>query len=147
MPEIHVKESITINRKVGDIYRYWRNLENLPRFISHLGSVEDLGKGHNRWTVETPVGNISWESEIVEDKKNEVIRWRSVPGSGVTNSGSLSLMKKEGGKATEATVELRYRPPGNYDSFLGDEILDFITDGQMKADLMNLKRIMESEMH
>jgi uncharacterized membrane protein len=145
MPEIHVKESITINRTIGDIYNYWRKLENLPRFISHLGTVEDLGSGHNRWTVETPVGNISWESEIVEDKKNEVIRWRSVPGAGVTNSGSLSLMKKEDGKATEATVELRYRPPGNHDSFLEDEILEVITDEQLRTDLMKLKQIMESE--
>ena len=147
MPEIRVKESIIINRKVSDIYRFWRNLANLPRFIDHLGSVEDLGDGHNRWTIETPVGNISWESEIIEDEKNEVIRWCSVPGSGVTNSGSLTLAEQAGGDATEATVELRYRPPGNHDSFLEDGILKVITDEQMSADLMKLKRIMESETH
>jgi uncharacterized membrane protein len=145
MPEIHVKESITIKRKASDIYRFWRNLENLTRFIRHLGSVEDLGDGHNRWTIETPVGNISWESQIIEDKENEVIQWRSVRNSCVENSGSLGLVEKEGGDATEATVELRYRPPGRHDSFLEDEILEVITNEQMKADLRNLKRIMESE--
>jgi uncharacterized membrane protein len=145
MPEIYVKESITINRRAGDIYRFWRNLENLPRFIEHLGSVEELENGHNRWTIETPVGHMSWESEIIEDKENEVIQWRSVPNSLVTNSGSLSLVQKEGGDATEATVELRYRPPGRHDSFLEDEILEVITDEQMKADLRKLKHIMESE--
>jgi len=110
MPEIHVKENITINRKAGDIYRFWRNLENLPRFIDHIDSVEDLGEGHNRWTIKIPVGNISWESEIIEDKENEVIRWRSIPNSRVQNSGSLSLEEKEGSNATEVTVELLYNP-------------------------------------
>jgi uncharacterized membrane protein len=145
MPEIHVKESIIINRKASDIYRFWRNLENLPRFIGHLRSVEELGDGHNRWTLETPVGHMSWESEIIEDKKDEVIRWRSVLNSSVTNSGFLSLVEKEGGKATEATVELRYRPPAGHDSFLEDEILEVITAEQIKGDLRKLKYIMEAD--
>ena len=83
MLEIHVKESTTINRKASDIYRFWRHLENLPHFIDHLDSVEDLGHGHNRWTIKTPVGDMSWESEIIEDKENEIIRWRSMPDSRV----------------------------------------------------------------
>jgi uncharacterized membrane protein len=145
MPEIHVKESITINRKASDIYKFWRNLGNLPRFIDHLGSVEELGNGQSRWTIETPVGHMGWESEIIEDKENKVIEWRSLPNSRVTNSGSLSLVEKNGCDATEATVELRYSPPGRHGSFLEDEILEVITDEQMKADLRKLKRIMESE--
>lgn len=145
MQEIYVKESIVINRKAGDIYRFWRNLENLPRFIDHLDSVENLGEGHNRWTIKTPVGLMNWESEIIEDKENEIIQWRSMPGSRVKNSGSLVLKEKEGGDATEATVELRYKPPGEHDSFLEDEILEAITDVQIKGDLRNLKRIIESE--
>jgi len=145
MPEIHVKENITIKRKAGDIYRFWRNVENLPHFIYHIDSVKDLGEGRNRWTIKTPVGNISWESEIIEDKENEIIRWRSMPDSCVKNSGSLSLEEKEGSNATEATVELRFNPPVGHDSFLEGKILKVITDVQMKDDLRNLKRIMESQ--
>jgi uncharacterized membrane protein len=120
-------------------------LENLPHFIDHLDSVEDLGDGHNRWTIKTPVGHMSWESEIIEDKENEIIRWRSMPDSRVENSGSLSLLEKEGCDATKATVELRYKPPGKHDSFLEEEMLEVITDFQIKEDLRNLKHIMESE--
>jgi len=145
MPEIHVRESIIINRRVSDIYKFWRKLENLPQFIDHLDSVEDLGEGHNRWTIKTPVGDMSWESEILEDKENEIIRWRSIPDSGVKNSGFLSLEERAGGDATEATVELRYNPPAEHDSFLEDKILEVITDVTLRDDLRNLKRIMESE--
>ncbi|MEJ2252845.1 MAG: SRPBCC family protein [Nitrospirota bacterium] len=143
MPEVHVKESITIKRKAGDIYGFWRHFENLPRFIDHLDSVEDLGGGRSRWTIKTPVGDLGWESEIVRDEENEVIEWHSLPGSRVQNRGALSLAEKEGG-ATEVTVELSYKPPGKYNSFLEDTVLDVVTGEQMKEDLKNLKRMMES---
>ena len=143
MPEIHVTETIIINRKVSDIYKFWRNLANLPCFIDHLDTVEDLGNGHNRWSIKTLVGELSWESEILEDKENEVIRWRSVPDARVINSGLLKL--KQEGDATEATVEIHYTPPEEHDSFLEDKVLEAIADVQLKDDLRNLKRIMESE--
>jgi uncharacterized membrane protein len=144
MGEIHVKESIVIHRRAGDIYRFWRSVGNLPRFIDHLRSVEDLGGGRNRWTMETPLGSISWTSETVEDRNNEIIRWRSLPGSAVTNSGSLSLAERKGGDAAEATVELHYSPPERYDSFFLDAILEVITDRQIREGLVKLKQIMES---
>lgn len=144
MSDIHVKESITISRKVSDIYRFWRNLENLPRFIDYLDTVEDLGNGHSRWSIKTPVGELSWEAEIIEDKENEIIRWRSVPGARVRNSGFLSL-KKEGGDATEATVELCYTPPREHDSFLENKVFQAIVYVEIKDNLRNLQRIMESE--
>jgi len=143
MPEIHVRESITINRKVSDIYKFWRNLANLPRFIDHLDTVEDLGNGNNRWSIKTLVGELSWESEILEDKENESIRWRSVPGARVINSGVLSL--KPEGDATEATVEIHYTPPREHDSFMEDKVLEVIADMELKDDLRNLQRIMESQ--
>ena len=143
MPEIHATESIIINRKVSDVYQFWRNLSNLPRFIDHLDTVEDLGNGHNRWSIKSPVGEVRWESEIVEDKENEVIRWRSVPDERVINSGFLKL--KPEGDAAEATVEIHYIPPKGHDSFLEDKVLEAIADVQLKDDLRNLKRIMESE--
>jgi uncharacterized membrane protein len=144
MPEIHVRESIIIKRKAGDIYRFWRNLENLPLFINHIDSIEDLGGGQNRWTIKTPVGPLSWVSEITDDKVDQIIQWRSMPGSSIQNSGSLSLEEK-GSDATEATVELRYSPPSSHDSFLEDKILEVITDTQLTGDLKKFKSIMESE--
>jgi uncharacterized membrane protein len=144
MPEIHVKESITINCKAGDIYRFWSNFENLSLFIDHLDSVEDLGQGHNRWTIKTPVGPISWESEIIENKKNELIRWRSVPDSLIKNSGFLSLIEKQAHNVTEATVELCYNAAHGHDSFLEEKMIEIIVDVTLKRDLEHLKNIMET---
>ena len=36
---IIVEAAITIYRPVSEVYTYWRNLENLPRFMDHLIEV------------------------------------------------------------------------------------------------------------
>ncbi len=145
MREIHVRESISIDRPARDIYRFWRKLENLPRFIDHLGSVENLGGGRHRWTISTPFGRVIWESEITEDRENEVIRWRSLPGSGVKNSGVLSLAERKGAGAAVATVELHYKPPRGFDSFFLEPILEVVTDEAIRESLTKLKHLMESQ--
>ncbi|MBI3464260.1 MAG: DUF2892 domain-containing protein, partial [Planctomycetes bacterium] len=38
-----VERSLSINRPADELYRYWRNLENLPRIMEHLDSVRELG--------------------------------------------------------------------------------------------------------
>src|SRR5436305_3788163 len=37
---IKVEKSVTINRSPEELYRFWRNFENLPRFMNHLESVK-----------------------------------------------------------------------------------------------------------
>src|SRR5438132_577479 len=32
-PGVHVEQTMTILRPAEELYRYWRNLENLPRFM------------------------------------------------------------------------------------------------------------------
>src|SRR5262245_29179720 len=32
---IHVRDAIRLERPIEDVYRYWRQLENLPCFMSH----------------------------------------------------------------------------------------------------------------
>ena len=54
---IIVEESVTINRSASELYRFWRNLENLPRFMSHLESVERITDTLSRWRAKGPGGN------------------------------------------------------------------------------------------
>ena len=42
---IHVEESVTINRPLSELYRFWRNFENLPQFMEHLESVSMREEG------------------------------------------------------------------------------------------------------
>jgi uncharacterized membrane protein len=111
MEGIHVVSAITVNRPRDEVYRYWRDLENLPKFMAHLESVE-AQNGRSKWRAKGPLGvPIEWEAEIVADQPNELLAWRSCEGSDVPNQGSVRFLDAPAGRGTEVRIELRYDPP------------------------------------
>ena len=40
---VKVESSVLINKSPEELYAYWRNLENLPRFMDHILSVKTWG--------------------------------------------------------------------------------------------------------
>jgi uncharacterized membrane protein len=97
-----VRESFTIGRSREEIYLFWRNLENLPRFMKHLESVTTTGDRLSQWKVRGPAGTtVEWEAEITAERPNELLAWRSLEGSDVDNAAPKSTSRS-------STV----RPPG-----------------------------------
>jgi uncharacterized membrane protein len=102
---------ITIQRQASEVYRAFRELPNLPRYIHHLVSVEDEGGGKSRWTAQLPGGRrIGWRVEITEEREGELFAWRSVPGAPLETRGSLQLQGAPPGRGTEVTVTIDMRP-------------------------------------
>lgn len=109
---IEVHRAITVNHSAGELYALWRDLRNLLRFMRHIYSVEPLGDGRSRWVLKEPGGTtFEWEAEIVADRPNELIAWRSLPGASVANAGSVHFVPASRGRGTEIHVDLRYEPP------------------------------------
>ena len=140
-----VKKSFTVNRPPEACYAYWRDFKNLPNFMTHLKSVETLDGGRTRWTAKAPVGaSVSWVAEVINDKPNELIAWKSVEGADVDNAGSVRFRRAPGDRGTEVTVELNYEPPGGTLGrgiawLLGEE-----PDHQVREDLRHFKQVMET---
>jgi uncharacterized membrane protein len=108
-----VKKSITINRSPEELYQFWRNFENLPRFMNHLESVRTTAGNRSHWVAKAPAGtSVEWDAEITEDRPNELIAWRSLEGADVDNSGSVTFERAPGGRGTIVRVEINYNPPG-----------------------------------
>jgi uncharacterized membrane protein len=108
-----VKKSIIINGSPEELYRFWRELENLPRIMNQLESVRETGDKRSHWVAKAPAGEtVEWDAEITEDRANERIAWRSVEGSEVENSGSVEFETAPGGRGTIVSVEIEYNPPG-----------------------------------
>lgn len=142
---VKVQKTVTIQSTPEDLYSFWRNLENLPRFMEHLVSVEDLGEGRSNWVAKAPVGGtVSWEAEIEEDTANERISWRSLPGSDVKNNGSVTFHRAPGGRGTELRVVIRYEAPGGRLGQIIGKLLGEEPGRQLDADLRNLKAILEA---
>jgi uncharacterized membrane protein len=109
---IVTKRSITVNRPVAEVYAFWHNFENFPRFMRHLESVTVTGDRRSHWIARAPGGKqVAWDAEMVDDVENERISWRSLPGSEVYNAGSVNFMPAPGSRGTELRVTLEYDPP------------------------------------
>ncbi|MET8053023.1 SRPBCC family protein [Streptosporangium sp. NPDC005286] len=137
--------AVTINRPREDVYRYWRDFENLPRFMAHLESVRTIGDGRSHWKVKGPAKKaIEWEAVIVEDRSGEVITWRSTGKATVDNSGSVRFTDAPGGRGTEVRVNLRYAPPGGKVGAAFARLLGEHPEQQVRDDLRRFKQVMET---
>jgi uncharacterized membrane protein len=142
---IQIKKSILINRPVEEIYRFWRDFDNLPRVMEHLESVEVTDDKRSRWTAKGPGGKrIRWEAEITEDRPNELIAWRSIEGAAVENSGSVRFEAAPGERGTVVRVELDYQPPAGSVGATIARIMGREPQLQIQEDLRRLKQIMEA---
>jgi uncharacterized membrane protein len=142
---IHVTNSIIIDRPAEELYRFWRDFQNLPQIMAHLDRVDVIDDRRSRWTAKAPAGRrVQWEAEITEDRPNELIAWRSVAGSTVENHGRVSFRPAAVNRGTLVLVELDYRPPGGLVAAGIARLLGEEPRVQVKDDLRRLKQIMET---
>jgi len=141
-----VETSIVIRRPPTAVYCFWRELENLPTFMSHLSSVEAIDVRSSHWVAKGPLGTrLEWDAEIINDKKNELIAWRSLESSMVDTAGSVHFRPLPGGRETELRVSLKYNPPGGK---LGIGVANLLGESprqQIDEDLRSLKHALEDE--
>ena len=140
-----VEESVVINRPISELYRFWRNLENLPRFMSHLESVERITDTLSRWRAKAPAGTtVEWNAEIINEVPDQVIGWKSIEGSDVASAGSVNFDEAAGGRGTRVQVRLQYSPPGGK---VGDAVARLLGSDaatQIRQDLQRFKQLVES---
>ena len=140
---IRVRKTITIDRPRDEVYRFWRNLENLPRFMQHLERVRVLDARRSRWTARTPAGaSLEWTTELIDDQPNELIVWRSVDGATIPNTGSVQFTPASHG-GTAVLVELRYQPPGGRLAAIVAKLFGDEPGIQVGSDLRRLKQVLE----
>lgn len=141
---IHVKQSITIRATPGQVYGFWRDLENLPKFMRHLESVK-VYNGKSLWSAKAPGGTtVEWVAEFTEDRPNSRIAWRSLPGSSIPNHGSVRFESAPGNQGTEVHVELFYEPPAGALGSLVAKLFGEEPKQQIKSDLRRLKQVLET---
>ncbi len=140
-----VKQAITVNRSAEDLYQFWRDFEQLPRFMSHLESVAVTGEGLSHWVATAPAGaKVEWDAELVEDRPNELIAWRSLEGADVANSGLVRFIPAPGNKGTEVHIEMQYDPPGGKLGATAAKLFGEEPNQQTKDDLRAFKQVMET---
>jgi uncharacterized membrane protein len=146
-----LKRSITINRPPEVVYGFWRNFENLPRFMEHLESVSMNDEAQSHWVARSPAGKkVEWDTHIVDDRPNEVIEWRSIDsrhartGSRAIKAGVVSFMPAFAGRGTEVGVLLEYEQPGGKLGALVNGMLGENPEHHLREDLRRFKQLLEA---
>ena len=141
---IIVEDAITIYRPVSEVYSFWRNLENLPRFMEHLEEVQVLDRFHSHWVARGPLGmRVEWDAEVINDIPPTLLSWKSVGHSDVVSAGSVRF-KAAGEHATQVRVKLQYDPPAGK---LGATVAWLIGEepqNQIAEDLRRFKQLLET---
>ena len=142
---VRVRKSFTVNRPPEECFQFWRRLENLPRFMTHLKSVQEFDARRSHWEAKSPTGGtVGWDAEILNERPNELIAWKSVGDSDVENAGSVRFRPAPGDRGTEITVELSYEPPAGR---LGSAIAWLLGENpefQVREDLRHFKQVLEA---
>jgi uncharacterized membrane protein len=142
---IHVKRSVTINRSPADLYNFWRNFENLPQFMSHLESVQVTGPTRSHWVARGPAGKrVEWDAEIINERTDELIAWKSLEGADVDNSGSVRFEPAPGGRGTIVRVQFQFQPPAGVLGANVARLWGESPEKQVPVELRRFKQLMET---
>jgi len=142
---IRVDRAITIAKPRAEVYRFWRNLSNLPRFMKNVQSVTEDSDRRSHWEVLAPAGRtVKWDAVVNNEIENELIAWRSLPGGHVANAGSVWFKDAPGGRGTEVRVELQYNPPAGTLGAVVAYLCGKEPGQQIQEDLYRLKALMET---
>ena len=140
-----VSKSITISASPEEVYRFWRNLENFPRFMTHLEEVRTTGERTSHWIAKAPAGtSVEWDAEITEDEANSRLAWRTLPDSSIEHEGIVSFESAPAGRGTIVRVSMRYMPPAGKVGVALAKLFGEEPSVQIDGDLRRLKQLIET---
>jgi len=143
---IQIATAFTINKPADELYQFWRKLDNLPRFMEHLESVQVIDDRKSHWVAKAPRivgGKVEWDAQITHDEPNELIAWQSLPGSAVETAGRVRFVRALGDRGTEVHVWMNYMPPGGTVGHWITSMLGQNPRRVVREELHNFKRLME----
>ncbi|HEV7990278.1 MAG TPA: SRPBCC family protein [Gemmatimonadaceae bacterium] len=142
---VKVERSVTIERPRAELFDFWRNFENLPRFMEHLVSVRVDSPNRSHWTAKAPAGQtVEWDAEIVNEVPDEIIAWKSVGDPDVANAGAVNFSDAPGGRGTIVRVTVDYEPPAGRIGAMLSHLVSEEPDHQIREDLRKFKQLMET---
>jgi len=142
---LHIKRSLIVNRPADQLYQLWHNFQELPRFMQHLISVKMDGDRRSHWVAKGPAGTlVEWDAEIVDDRPNECIVWRSIGSGDVDHAGSVRFEPARGNRGTVVRVEMEYRPPAGRIGATVATLFGQSPKKQILMDLLRFKQMVET---
>ena len=142
---ITLEATITVNKPAAEVYRFWRQVENHPRFMQHLESAVNTGEKRSHWMARGPLHMpLTWDAELVEERDNTLLTWRSLPGADLDNTVTVRLRELPNGRGTEVRLRLAYAPPGGVAGLALAKLFKTLTVRELREALRHFKHIIEA---
>lgn len=139
-----VGRSVTINKPRAELFAYWRDFANLPRFMENVEAVKVDGD-LTTWTIRAPAGQtVQVKTRIVAEKEGEQIAWRSVEGSDIETEGKVMFRDAPGDRGTEVEALIAYRPPAGAAGRMIATLFQAEPGLQSRRELKRFKMLMET---
>lgn len=141
-----IRRTIKINRSPHELYQFWRSLDNLPRIMTHLDSIQILDDHRSHWMLKLVPGapRVEWDAEIINEVEDRRIGWKSLQGSDLDHAGSVEFKPTADGQRTWLRVTMQYKPP---EGTIGSTLATWFggdPSTTIAADLQRFKEQMEA---
>jgi len=140
-----VGRTVTINRPRSELYAFWRDFTNLPRFMDNVQEVKVLSDRRSHWTVKAPAGmSVEWDAIVTEERPEEFLAWASTEDSSIRHSGSVEFRDARGGRGTSVTATIVYDAPAGGLGKAVAKLFGREPKIQARRDLRRFKQLMEA---
>ena len=142
--DLYFETSIATTKSPEECYRFWRNLDNLPRFMTDVESVQALDERRSHWVTKSPAGSrLEWDSEITEDRPGTALGWRTLEGAQVSHAGSV-IFESDKGSGTIIRLSMHYSPPGGRVTAALAQLLRQDPQARVRENLRRFKQLLET---
>lgn len=140
---VSINAVLEVNKPVNEVYHAWRELENIPRFLKHIDSVNVIDQYTSEWKAKfaSGLGTVSWKAEVLMDEPNKLLSWHSMPGSTINNSGKVRF--KDNGGSTEVDITISYQAPLGAAGEAAAKLLTPLFENMLRKDIEGFKEYIE----
>ena len=124
---------IEVNAPIDLVWNLWSNLEEMPKWMKWIDSVEVLADNPelSRWKLATGGWEFSWLSRITNLVSHQIIQWESVDG--LPNRGAVRFYDRKTSSIVRLSVA--YSIPGVLGQIMDSLFLGQVVESTLKADL------------
>jgi uncharacterized membrane protein len=141
---ITVQKTIHVAAPVDQVFGFWTDYQNFPRFMHNVRDVRPVSENRSHWVVAGPAGvPVQWTAEVTRVVPGELIEWRSIWHSNVRHQGAVRFVEN-GDNGTRVSVELSYIPPAGAFGHAVAAIFGADPKSEMDADLLRMKSMIET---
>jgi uncharacterized membrane protein len=142
---VDLQKTITINAPVGEVYAFWSEYENFPKFMSRVLEVRPSTRQPrlSHWKVTGPAGApVAFDAELTLTVPNELLAWKSVPGSLVAHTGIVRFEALNG--QTRVHLRMSYNPRAGWLGHGLARAFGVDPKSSLDADLARMKTLIET---